>query len=87
MTESTAPNGEAKDRATGWAVRQDATWSYRPALIATIVAIIIFPVLFLIGYLPQRNAASVVYPMVRCQITQPDGATAGQRSLPSGPNC
>ena len=67
---------------TGWAVNENATWSHRPALIMTVVAIVLFPVLFVIGYFPHTNDAKVVYPALREQMIGPTGATLGQPPTP-----
>jgi len=66
----------------GWAIAREPTWSYKPALLATIVAIILFPALFLLGWLPSRNGPTVVYPATRDQLVGPTGATLGQPAIP-----
>lgn len=66
----------------GWAVTNEANWSYMPAVIGVLLAIILFPALYLIGQLPHRSDPGVVYPALREQMTAPNGATAGQPSIP-----
>jgi hypothetical protein len=79
-------NGEPAPGTPGWAVVHEANWSYKPALIATILGIILFPALFLIGYLPHTNDPKVVYPALRQQMIGPHGALEGQPPTPqAGP--